>query len=346
MAEHVSVLYDRIKANTGITFVNTYEERRLITKLKQEFKDDSIQFWSVAQGLHEIPVDTDPERIRIHHYSPEKARVTPNDKSAPTVGNILFCLETIELDCRSKIENKHLNTRIIYVLRDSDKFFNNPMVIRKFRDISFLVSMASCNIVLTGAGITVPADLEKDSAYVELKRPSFNEIHDNIIKGRICELIKAHNNAVKESGEDESKLIDDSFDTIKMSKACCGLTEDEIINTTSFSISTKKTLDEQIILEEKRQIINKNDILSYYVCDEDMSDVGGFKELKEWFDVQQLAMDSEYAKEFGVSPPKAAVVIGVQGSGKTLICKALAKQWNKGLIKLDMGRVYAGLVGE
>jgi SpoVK/Ycf46/Vps4 family AAA+-type ATPase len=40
------------------------------------------------------------------------------------------------------------------------------------------------------------------------------------------------------------------------------------------------------------------------------------------------------------------MILGVQGSGKTHIAKALAKEIGSGAIKLDMGRVFAGLVGE
>jgi len=339
------LLYDRIRSNTGLIFVDTYEEPRLVRELKREFKKDDIEFWSATQGLHAIDKEKEADRVKLHHFSPDDCRKTAKD--VPTTGNILNALDIIEADCRQKIKNhSHSRIRNIYVIRDPDKFFNNPMPIRKIRDITYLVATAGSTMIMTGAGITVPTDLEKDAAYIQLRIPEFAAIKEGIIKKRILSLIQLNNDQVEQNKEPDTNKLCPDFDVDKISRACGGLTEDEIINTCSFSLTTKKTLDISTILEEKRQIINKNDILTYWVCEEQMSDVGGFTELKTWFDVQKMAMDSEHAPEFRVEQPKAALILGVQGSGKTHIAKALAKSWGKGLIKLDMGKVFAGLVGE
>lgn len=339
------LLYDRIRSNSGLIFIDTYEEPRLVRELKKEFKKDEIQFWSATQGLHAIPREKEADRVKLHHFAPDDCRKTPKD--APTTGNILQALDLIEADCRAKIKNhSHSRLRHIYIIRDGDKFFNNPMPIRKIRDITYLVATAGSTMIFTGPGITVPTDLEKDAAYIQLLIPEFSTIKETIIKKRIVSLIQLNNDQVEQNNEPEENKLSSDFDIDKISRACGGLTEDEIINTCSFSLTTKRTLDISTILEEKRQIINKNDILTYWVCEENMSDVGGFTDLKAWFDVQKMAMDSEHAPEFKVEQPKAALILGVQGSGKTHIAKALANSWGKGLIKLDMGKVFAGLVGE
>lgn len=338
-------LYHRVEANCGLIFIDTFEEQRLIRELKARFKDDIINFWSATQGLHEIKKDEGPEDIKIHHKEPSKAKTTPTGQ--PSNGNILSALDIIEDESRKKIDQQiNPGTKTLYVLRDPDKFFNNPMPVRKLRDISYLASTAGSSIICTGPGIKVPTELEKDSAYIELGLPTKDEIKNDILKNRICSLIDIHNEEI-DSGEMKGEKIDTDFDLDVVSRACSGLTEDEIINTAGYSLVKQKTLDVPTMLEEKRNIINKNDILTYWACDDNMDGVGGFKNLKEWWEVQKAVMDNpEAAKQFNAEQPKGIMILGVQGSGKTHIAKALAKEMGQGAIKLDMGRVFAGLVGE
>jgi len=337
-------VFDRIKSNTGLLFVNTFEEQRFFKGIVDEFKDGVVDVWSATQGLHEVQKEK-RANVKLFDFIPADCRKTASGQA--TVGNILTALEVIETDSRTKKRDKtSLYKRRVYILRDADAFFNNPMVIRKIRDIIYLISSAGSCLVITGVGIKIPSELEKDSAVVSLVLPAFSEIKSGIIKGSIIPLINHNNEMVIKNGEPESNIMNVTFDVDKASRACCGLTEDEIINTISYSLTIKNTVDVNTILEEKRQIINKNDILTYWVCEEDLNDVGGFGTLKSWFDVQKIAMDSEDAAAFGVEKPKAALILGVQGAGKTFISKALARSWGKGLIKLDMGRVFAGLVGE
>lgn len=345
-------LFNRINAHCGLVIVDTYEEQKLVRELRLHFDRDNIQFWSATQGLHEFKREDDPKVVKIYDdmFEASRCRSTPardGRPGQPTVGNILNALDVIEDDSRKKIDQQSNTTmKHIYILRDADKFFNNPMSIRKIRDILYLVSTASSSMIICGPGIKVPTELEKDAPYIELGLPDVDEIRNDILQSRICHSIDAYNEDI-EAGGTEGDPYDTGFDLDQVARACGGLTEDEIINTSSYSLAKAKTLDITTMLEEKRQIINKNDILTYWVCEDDISNVGGFDNLKEWFAVQMMIMDNpEAARAFMADQPKGIMILGVQGSGKTYIAKAIAKTWGKGVIKLDMGRVFAGLVGE
>ena len=47
-----------------------------------------------------------------------------------------------------------------------------------------------------------------------------------------------------------------------------------------------------------------------------------------------------------LAPPKGVLFVGVQGCGKSLAAKFIAKQWQMPLLKLDAGRLYEKYVGE
>ena len=72
--------------------------------------------------------------------------------------------------------------------------------------------------------------------------------------------------------------------------------------------------------------------------------MGGLDLLKEWLAKRSLAF-SERARQFGLPAPKGVLLVGVQGCGKSLCAKAVSGMWNMPLLRFDMGRMFASLVG-
>ena len=40
------------------------------------------------------------------------------------------------------------------------------------------------------------------------------------------------------------------------------------------------------------------------------------------------------------------IIVGIQGTGKSLTAKAIATEWQLPLLKLDVGKLFGGIVGE
>jgi SpoVK/Ycf46/Vps4 family AAA+-type ATPase len=99
------------------------------------------------------------------------------------------------------------------------------------------------------------------------------------------------------------------------------------------------------ILDEKEQIIRKSGILEYTAAVEDFNGIGGLGQLKRWL-AQRNEGFSQKARDFGLPNPRGVMLVGVPGCGKSLCAKAVAAEWQKPLLKFDLGRVFAGLVGE
>lgn len=85
-------------------------------------------------------------------------------------------------------------------------------------------------------------------------------------------------------------------------------------------------------------------MLEYYRASEEFSNVGGMDELKDWLRKRKSAFSAD-ARTFGLPNPKGALLIGVQGCGKSLCAKALAGLWRVPLLRLDLGKVFSSLVG-
>ena len=55
---------------------------------------------------------------------------------------------------------------------------------------------------------------------------------------------------------------------------------------------------------------------------------------------------SKRAESYGLPAPKGLLLVGVQGTGKSLTAKAIASDWNLPLLRLDVGKLFGGIVGE
>lgn len=98
------------------------------------------------------------------------------------------------------------------------------------------------------------------------------------------------------------------------------------------------------IAHGKTSVVKRSDILEL-TQNVDMKDVGGMQRLKDWASERKTCFSKE-ALEFGITPPKGAALVGVPGTGKSLIAKAIAHQFAVPLIKFDVSRVFSKYIGD
>ncbi|MBN2694460.1 AAA family ATPase [bacterium] len=113
-------------------------------------------------------------------------------------------------------------------------------------------------------------------------------------------------------------------------------------------IAEKKRLTKteiSLIITEKEQIIKKGGVLEYFHPTGNFNEVGGMELLKDWLSKRGRAFSTD-AKDFGLTAPKGVLLLGVPGCGKSLLAKTISNEWNLPLIKFDLGKVFAGIVGE
>jgi len=100
-----------------------------------------------------------------------------------------------------------------------------------------------------------------------------------------------------------------------------------------------------LILEEKRQIIQQTQLLEFCTTDKKLSDLGGLDNFKDWIRLRSEAF-SQGALDYGLPYPKGLLLVGAQGTGKSIAAKIIAQEWNLPLLRLDFGRLFASLVGQ
>ncbi len=221
----------------------------------------------------------------------------------------------------------------IFLLKDFHAFITDFNVTRRLRDLTLALKNSFKNLVILAPILKLPPELEKEVTVLDYGLPTVDELGkllDDIIR------------SVRDAPNVDTDLTPEEREQVL--KAAQGLTAMEAENVFAKSLVQKRTFDVDVILTEKEQIIRKSGILEYYPADERFGDVGGLDILKDWMDKRTVAF-SDKAREFGLPEPKGILLLGVQGCGKSLSAKAVGAQWRLPLLRLDVGKIFAGIVG-
>jgi SpoVK/Ycf46/Vps4 family AAA+-type ATPase len=219
----------------------------------------------------------------------------------------------------------------IFVLRDYHRFLEDVSVARKLRNLARKFKAEPKNIVMLAPQVSIPSDLSEIITVLEFPLPSAPELKDEIDR-----LLQATQQKLA------TKIIDE------LVRASQGLSLERVRRVCGRAIATHGSIQEsdvELILEEKRQSIRQTQLLDFYPAQAQMTDIGGLDNLKEWL-VRRGSGFSEKARQYGLPHPRGLLLVGIQGTGKSLTAKAIAHHWHLPLLRLDVGRLFAGLVGE
>jgi len=229
------------------------------------------------------------------------------------------------------IEKLPTSVSAVFVLRDFYRFLDDVAVARKLKNLARLLKSQPKNVVILSPQITIPDDLSEVLTVIDFPLPSGAEIRLELER-----LMGATGHSL------EGRVLDD------LVRSCQGLSMERIRRVLARAIATHGELqpdDVDLILEEKRQTIRQTQILDFYPATERISDIGGLDNLKEWL-LRRGSSFSEKARQYGLPYPRGLLLVGIQGTGKSLTAKAIAHHWHLPLLRLDVGRLFAGLVGE
>jgi SpoVK/Ycf46/Vps4 family AAA+-type ATPase len=182
----------------------------------------------------------------------------------------------------------------------------------------------------------IPADLESLVTLVDFPLPTEQQIRATL-DGMIA----------RNSSAGALKVELGAAGAERLAKAALGLTAFEAENAFARSmVDDGRLTDDDIALvqEEKRQIVQKSGVLEVVKANVSLDDIGGLENLKTWLRKRNGSWLDE-AAAYGLPAPKGVLVTGVPGCGKSLTAKAMASAWSLPLVRLDIGRVFGGLVG-
>lgn len=315
----------QIRSNRPLIYICTYEENRVLDAIRAICSRDDrkmweLYAWDVADGLSVYSGDATLES-------------TSYDQST-----ILGWFAGKSPTTKDGFQ--------ILVLKDYYKFMGNnddagPVeheIVRELRNQAHINKSEHKCTILLGTSLYLPPELEKMCAVIDWPLPERQHISDQV--NEVIGQCKNHS-VIKtkfctEYSESEMDEIITAFQ---------GLTLIEIELLCSYMILTTNKFDSALIANKKRDIIRKSGLVDWVDVENDLNSVGGLYELKDWLIKRKSAFTKE-ARDYGLpSNPRGVLLVGVQGSGKSLAAQAIASFWNLPLLKLDMGKIFAGIVG-
>lgn len=222
----------------------------------------------------------------------------------------------------------------LFLLKDFHPYMKDARVVRLLRDLAARLRGRSQTLYLLAPSLNLPVELEKDVSVVEYPLPGPEEISNQV--DEVLESVRSLPNVDGSLDAEGKELI---------VKSAQGLTADEIESALARSLVEAKKLTVEQIIEEKKQIVRKTGMLTFYPAEFGMDDVGGQELLKDWLRKRRRSF-SDAAREFGIPYPKGVLLIGVQGCGKSLVAKAIASSYGLPMLKMDVGRIFGSLVGQ
>ena len=225
----------------------------------------------------------------------------------------------------------------VYVLLDFHKFVGDPVIERLLRDAVRELPPQKKSIVIVSPDMAIPAGLSKEIVADDYGLPTESEI------GQILDEI------IEKAGKDKNGKQIVPFpvngEREAIIKACMGLTRMEIENALAKTVVEFHRFNIDSIIKEKQQVIKKSGVLEYWDAVEDLSNVGGLDEVKEFLQ-DRRGLFTNKATERGIPAPKGVLLVGVPGCGKSLCAKMIPSMWKMPLLKYDASKIMAIHVGE
>jgi ATPase family associated with various cellular activities (AAA) len=232
-----------------------------------------------------------------------------------------------------------LEVEAIFELRDFSPYLERPELSRAFRDLLDRLSSSArlSTVVLIEARAELPPEIEPCVIRYDLSFPSREEYRAAI--AAVVESLRLNGRAAVEL---------DASDYDEFSAAVSGLT----LNQARQAVARAAIADGRLnrddlarLAEYKARALGDDGLLEYFPPADNRFEIGGFANLRCWLDRARVGFSRE-AAELGLEPPKGVLLVGVQGCGKSLAAKTIAREWRLPLLKLDAGRLFDKYIGE
>ena len=200
-------------------------------------------------------------------------------------------------------------------------FISSVEIIQEIQNSIATWKGSGCCLIMVGHAMQLPQEIASFFTMLDFKLPSREEL----------ETIQ------KELGESvEVDVVEDAVE------AALGLTEFESETAFALSLVLKKEFCAHVITEQKMQMIRRTGLMEFWPP-VPVSQVGGLDLFKQYLSNRKIAFEPGNNH---LPKPRALLLVGIPGTGKSLSCKAAASILGWPLIRLDISALKGSLVGE
>lgn len=336
-ADTIAQLQSRILSHFSLMFLTTWEEERWeaeVAALATEM-DRGLVTWTVTRGALP-PLD----------LSGQAGGVSPSMNSAggqDTTGGLtsparLHGQDGCLCDASEFLQRVPDFPRgQLFLLKDFRPYLSDPQIVRQLRDLVPTLIEHNQTLLFMGPDAEIPVELLKDAIKFELPLPGLEELHTELKQALAAE--NANRPApLTVTREQEERLV----------RTMLGLTAAQARKSFARAMLGRREIDEDIyaqLIGEKKVMVQGSEMLEFQELTEGVKDIGGLDGLKDWIRKRSLAF-SEEARQQGIPAPKGVLLLGVQGCGKSLTARAIAKLLSFPLVRLDVATLLSSDLGQ
>ena len=336
MADALERLKILLNSSTPIVVMETVEEMRAVRLVRVACSSLNLATfeWSIASGLVRCGNDIgelvpEPSHLAAGGYASGTGH-NPGEAGAQALYNSKEPAQAL-----SNLEAMSLEAA--FVLKDFHRHMDDPVVVRRLRDVGQKFSANRRTVIITAPSITIPPELGSLVEFLELPLPD---------KQRLRQIIDEMSVRVGKTRTLKRTL--DSAGLDSMANNLRGLTEEEAERATSQAIVTRYGVTAETVtdvLQAKKELLRHSGMLEFIDASENLATVGGLDNLKGWL-TQRRGTWEDSARDFGLEPPRGVIILGVQGCGKSMCARAIAGEWKLPLVKFDTAAIFDKYIGE
>lgn len=289
--------------------IETFEEPRAIDMILRVGVKQSrpVYAWSITEGL---------KRIDLEHSVAERLTNEPD-----------ATLTHIKASGRSSI----------FILCDIHPFLqDNAKNVRLLKEIAMTHEKLQHSVILLSHSLNIPPEIKRYCAQMELSLPSDEELLHMVREEAAIWSTRNQGQKVKTDSRTLEKLV---------------------ANLRGMTYSDARRLARGVIVDDgaithtdlpdlnraKFELLDMGGVLGFEYDTAEFADVGGLDGLKRWLQQRRGVFHAPDGKR---DAPKGILLLGVQGSGKSLAAKAVAGMWGVPLLRMDIGALYNKFIGE
>jgi hypothetical protein len=225
----------------------------------------------------------------------------------------------------------------VYTLLDAHPYLDDPANVRLIREIAQGYGRCARTLVLVSPKLELPPELHHLTARFEFALPDASRIRQ--IVREEAQSWEARNGARPRGDPAAIALLTQHLVGIPVEDAR------RLVRQGLDADGALSMADVDHIVRFKRENLAAGGVLDVEIDTGSFAQVGGLANLKRWLHLRRAVFAGEPGTE-GLPPPKGVLLLGVQGSGKSLAAKAVAGAWKLPLLRLDFATLYNKFTGE
>jgi ATP-dependent 26S proteasome regulatory subunit len=330
--ERLKVLMD---SSTPIVVMETVEEVRAVRMVRAACSALNLAAfeWTIASGLARSGGGAVESMVDRGAFVPGGYRAGAVDEVVESAKALYDSREPAKM--LANLEG--ISIEAAFILKDLHRHMEDPVVVRRLRDVGQKFATNRRTVVLTAPKISIPPELASLVEFLELPLPDRQRLRQ-MIDEVLVRISKTHTL--------QRRL--DAAGLEAMAENLRGLTEEEADRAISQTLVARYALCPETVtdvLEAKKALLRRSEMLDFVEVSDTLASVGGLENLKQFL-AQRRGSWEESAREFGLDPPRGVIILGVQGCGKSMCARAIAGEWKLPLVKFDTAAVYDKYIGE